>query len=133
MNSNGRFHASPAQAEINVTPLIDVLLALVVILMIAAPLTMKKLSLPLAGGPSTAAPQSATLSILATGELFLQGQPVNRAQLGATLAAWGNSPQPPALEIRSDRDSRYENVADVLALAQSSGLSAIRIEDAPAR
>ena len=82
MSATLRFHASNEQAEINVTPLIDVLLALVVILMIAAPLTMKKLGVPLAGGPETVPPpRVATLSVLSTGELFLDGNAVNRAQL----------------------------------------------------
>lgn len=129
MSATLRFNASNEQAEINVTPLIDVLLALVVILMIAAPLSMKKLGVPLAG---SAAPQieqrTATLSILSTGELFLDGNAINRAQLGATLSAWAESAQPPSLDIRSDRETSYDKVASALAIAQRSGLAAIRVE-----
>lgn len=133
MSATLRFHASNEQAEINVTPLIDVLLALVVILMIAAPLTMKKIGVPLAGGHETSPPpRTATLSVLSTGELFLDGNAVNRAQLGATLEAWANSAQPPALDIRADRETSYEKVASALALAQRSGLAAIRIQGAGA-
>lgn len=129
MSATLRFHTSNEQAEINVTPLIDVLLALVVILMIAAPLTMKKLGVPLAGGSETSPPpRTATLSILSTGELFLDGNAINRAQLGATLSAWASSPQPPALDIRSDRETSYDKVASTLAIAQGSGLAAIRVE-----
>lgn len=128
MSATLRFHASNAQAEINVTPLIDVLLALVVILMIAAPMTMKKVGVPLAGGETSPPSRTATLSILSTGELFLDGNAINRAQLGATLSAWANSPQPPALDIRSDRETSYDKVASTLAIAQGSGLAAIRVE-----
>ena len=128
MSATLRFHASNEQAEINVTPLIDVLLALVVILMIAAPLTMKKIGVPLAGGNEAAPPRTATLSILSTGELFLNGNAVNRAQLGATLNAWADSPQPPALDVRADRDTSYDKVASTLAIAQRSGLAAIHVQ-----
>jgi len=127
MSATLRFHASDAQADINVTPLIDVLLALVVILMIAAPLTMKKLGVPLVGGHDAAPTRTATLSVLSTGELFLDGNAVNRAQLGATLEAWANSPQPLALDIRADRETSYDKVASTLAIAQRSGLAAIRV------
>lgn len=129
MSATLRFHASNEQSEINVTPLIDVLLALVVILMIAAPLTMKKLGVPLAGDHETAPPpRTATLSVLSTGELFLDGNAINRAQLGATLETWANSPQPPALDIRADRETSYDKVASTLAIAQRSGLAAIRVQ-----
>ena len=129
MSATLRFHASNEQAEINVTPLIDVLLALVVILMIAAPLTMKKLGVPLAGGPETAPPpRVATLSVLSTGELFLDGNAVNRAQLNATLNAWASGPQQPVLAVRADRDTSYDKVAAALAIAQRSGLAGIKVE-----
>lgn len=128
MSSSLRFQAAHAHAEINVTPLIDVLLALVVILMIAAPLTMKKLPLPLAGGQAAPSPRTATLSILSTGELFLDGHAVNRSALGKTLSVWAQQAPPPVLEIHSDRDTRYEAVAAALGIAQASGLESIRIE-----
>lgn len=133
MNANAyRPHAANAQAEINVTPLIDVLLALVVILMIAAPLTMQKLPVPLGGGRSDATPppRTARLAILSTGELFLDGNAVSRGQLGAVLSAWASSPAPPTLAIHADHDTRYELVAGTLDIAQHSGLAAIRIEGA---
>lgn len=128
MSATLRFHASDAQAEINVTPLIDVLLALVVILMIAAPLTMKKLSVPLAGGNAAPTPRTATLSVLSTGEFFLDGNAVSRAQLDATLGAWANAPQQPVLAVRADRDTSYDKVADALAIAQRSGLAGVKVE-----
>jgi len=129
MSATLRFHASNEQAEINVTPLIDVLLALVVILMIAAPLTMKKIGVPLAGAPETSPPPSAaTLSVLSTGELFLDGTAVTRAQLDATLNAWANAPQQPTLAVRADRYTSYDMVAAALAIAQHSGLAGIKVE-----
>lgn len=124
-----RMHAAHAQAEINVTPLIDVLLALVVILMIAAPLTMKKLALPLQG-QSTAVgePRIARLAILATGELFLDGSAVNRVELAAILERWADAAEPPVLAIHADRDTRYDQVAATLDIARHSGLAGIRVE-----
>ncbi|MBC6942868.1 MAG: biopolymer transporter ExbD [Xanthomonadales bacterium] len=128
--SSYRSHAT-AQAEINVTPLVDVMLALVVILMITAPLAMNKLALPLAGSAAPAGePHIARLSILSTGELFLDGNAINRAQLDATLRAMASSPQPPVLALRADRETSYDKVASALGIARNSGLTAIRVEGA---
>ncbi len=126
-----RGDASAMQVDINVTPLIDVFLALLVILMIAAPLTMQRLPLPTdshRGGPT---PRSIGLSILPTGELYLEGQAVTRAQYTATLAAEAATAQPPMLAICSDADTPYDKVVDALALARSSGLSGISVSTCP--
>lgn len=101
----------PAHGEINVTPLIDVLLVLVVILMLSAPMALHRIPLPLASSSGGTAPTVIGLSIQSTGELYLEGNAVNRAQLS-----------------RPQATVHYEQVADVLALARRSGLPAIRIE-----
>lgn len=116
-----------AMVEINVTPLIDVFLALLVILIIAAPLAVKRLPMPLDshhGGPIQ---RSIALSILPTGELYLEGRAVTRAQYTATLATEATAAQPPTLEICSDAATPYDKVVDVLSLARSSGLEAISV------
>jgi biopolymer transport protein ExbD/biopolymer transport protein TolR len=126
------FRSHAARAEINVTPLIDVLLALVVILIVAAPVALHRLPLP---GDSHQAGASRTLalSILSTGELYLGGIAMSRGQLARTLSAEAVVSPPPLLEIRSDADTPYEKVADTLALAQRSGLGAISILDSRAQ
>ena len=126
-----RFSAPTVQADINVTPLIDVMLALVMILMLTAPLALHRLPLPL-GGPDGAAPppRNLTLSIKATGELYLDGSAVNRAQLASALASAAQADTPPLLQVRPEATTRYDDVATTLALAQTSGISAIRVEGA---
>ncbi len=123
-----RFAAPAVQAEINVTPLIDVMLALVMILMLTAPLALHKLSLPLAGGNSAAQPKILLLSVKSTGELYLDGAAVSRAQLTAALVTTANAASPALLEVHPEATTRYDDVATVLALARNSGIDAIRVE-----
>ncbi|WP_395679807.1 ExbD/TolR family protein [Dokdonella sp.] len=127
------FRSHAARAEINVTPLIDVLLALVVIMIVAAPMALHRLPLPGDSHRQTAPPRTLALSILSTGELYLGGISMSRAQLARTLSAEALVMPPPSLEIRSDADTPYEKVADALALAHGSGLGAISILDARAQ
>lgn len=123
--------ASAVRSEINVTPLIDVMLALVMILMVTAPLVMHRVPLPIGEGHSTpAATPTMKLSILSTGELYLDHAPVSRAQLAAALDAAAKAERPPALEIHAEAEARYDNVAAALALAQRAGLPSIRVEAA---
>lgn len=121
---------TPVRAEINVTSLIDVLLALVLILMVTAPMTMHRIPLPLGANVGDAEPKIVGLSVKTTGELYLDGTAVSRAQLSAALAAAAASATPPVLEIRPEATTRYDDVAEVLALAKRSQLPAIRIEGA---
>lgn len=118
----------PAHGEINVTPLIDVLLVLVVILMLSAPIALHRIPLPLGPGSNGAMPKVIGLSIQSTGELYLEGSAVNRAQLASLLALAADRADAPVLEIRPQASVPYEQVADVLALARRSGVPAIRIE-----
>lgn len=116
------------RAEINVTSLIDVLLALVLILMVTAPVALHRIPIPLGSNTGGAEPKTLGLSVKTTGELYLQGSAVSRAQLSSALAVAAAEAQPPILEIRPEATTRYDQVADVLALAKRSGLPAIRIE-----
>lgn len=118
----------PVRTEINVTSLIDVLLVLVLILMLTAPVAMHRIPLPLGANAGGAEPKILGLSLKTTGELYLEGTAVNRAQLSTLLAAAADSAAPPVLEIRPEATTRYDEVAGVLALAKRSGLPAIRIE-----
>ena len=129
-----RSHAAATQAEINVTPLIDVLLALVVILMVTAPLAIKRLPLPLGSDRSDSPPpRTLGLSVLSTGELYLEGHAVSRAELASALALEAQMPKPPVLEIRSDADTPYAKVVEALAVARNSGIEGIQIEGTRAK
>jgi biopolymer transport protein ExbD len=123
-----RFDTPAVQAEINVTPLIDVMLALVMILMLTAPLALHRLSLPLVGGDSAAKPRTLQLSVKSTGELYLDGTAVSRAQLAAALTVAANAAVASLLEVHPEATTRYDDLATVLALARNSGMDAIRVE-----
>jgi biopolymer transport protein ExbD len=123
-----RFAAPALQPEINVTPLIDVMLALVMILMLTAPLALHRLSLPLSGGDNPSQARTLVLSVKSTGELYLDGLTVSRAQLATAFGTAANAPAPVLLEVHPEATTRYDDVAAVLALAKNSGLDAIRVE-----
>ena len=120
--------SSPSQpmAEINVTPLVDVMLVLLVIFIITAPLLAYaiKLDLPAERGTAiNAAPVSIKLSIDADGSLYWDAHKIDDAVLATRLAqAAGREPQP-ELHLRADRATRYERIAAVMAAAQQAGLT----------
>lgn len=126
-----RSDAFAAQASINVTPLIDVLLVLLMILMLTAPLATKRVPLPLGASAGGAPPaRELHLALKSTGELYLDGIAVNRAQLAAALEAASAAAVPPMLELRPDPEARYDDMLAALVLAQDSGLAAIRVRGA---
>jgi biopolymer transport protein ExbD len=119
-------------AEINMTPLIDVMLVLLVIFIITAPLLTHaiKLDLPRAASqPAPPAPHTIELAVDAAGKLFWDGQPIDTAQMRARFAAAGRAAQngaaAPEIHLRADQATRYQTIADVMSAAQQAGLSRI--------
>jgi biopolymer transport protein ExbD len=111
-------------SDINVTPMVDVMLVLLVIFIITAPMLSSsvKLELPQAAAPLAEAPGHAvTLAIDAQGTVYWNDQPVDAAALEARMIdAAGTQPE---LQLRVDRNTRYEAVARVMATAQQHGLN----------
>lgn len=119
--------AAPA-AAINITPLVDVMLVLLVIFMLAVPLQTSRL--PLVNGASCPACASDTpvrLAIKRTGEMYWDGAAVTRAQLRANLRALAANPRTPALELHVEPSARYDTVTDAVAAAQDAGVHAIGV------
>jgi biopolymer transport protein ExbD/biopolymer transport protein TolR len=115
-------------SDINMTPLIDVMLVLLVIFIITAPLMTSslKLDLPKADGATPSnAPKFITLAIDADGRLFFGDEALARDALAERvgLAAKGN----PQLEVqlRADQKVAYGQVAELIAMIQKAGLSRI--------
>ena len=121
-------------AEINVTPMVDVMLVLLVIFILAAPMFTHsiKLDLPSAtAAPSDEKPQTITISVDPAGKLFWNDVAVNRADLpGKLTEAAAKKPQPDIM-IRADKNTRYEVVTNLLAAAQTGGLSKVGFVTAP--
>jgi biopolymer transport protein ExbD len=121
-------------AEINVTPMVDVMLVLLVIFIMAAPLFTHaiKLDLPSAqSAPSDEKPQTVTIAVDPAGKLFWNDAPVSRADLTARLTLEAAKKPQPDVMIRADKNTRYEVVTDLLAAAQTQGLSKIGFVTSP--
>jgi biopolymer transport protein ExbD len=127
----GRLERDPGSrpmSDINMTPLIDVMLVLLVIFIITAPLLTYALKLDLPdvkAAPAAPAAPPVRLSIDATGAIQLDAQPIEVDALRAKLAEL--AALRPALEVqlRADRAARFERVALVMSLAQQAGLTKI--------
>jgi biopolymer transport protein ExbD len=124
-NDNG--HQAP-MAEINVTPMVDVMLVLLVIFIITAPLFTHavKLELPTASSaPAPEKPETITLSINAEGKLFWNNNSVSLDELGTRFATASQKKPQPELQLRADKSTRYEVIAQVMASAQNNGMTKI--------
>ena len=135
--SFGRFERRPASspmAEINVTPLVDVMLVLVVIFILTAPLLTGALRLDLPRAqkatPSTA-PAVIKLALDAQGTLHLDDQPVAPAQLAERLRQAGQVNPATEVQLKADQAVPYGRVVEVLDLAQSAGLRRIGFVASP--
>jgi biopolymer transport protein TolR len=124
-------------SDINMTPLIDVMLVLLVIFIITAPLMTSSLKLDLPktdAATPTAAPTFIAVSIDGGGQLFFGDEKLTREQLmqRVTTAAQGN----PQLEVqlRADQKVPYGQVADLIGLVQKAGLTRIGfVTEAPSK
>jgi biopolymer transport protein ExbD len=123
-------------AEINMTPLIDVMLVLLVIFIITAPLFTHAIRLDLpkvASAPAPQTPKTITLSIDDAGRLYWDGRPLSLDAVRAGLAEAGKAAQPPELHLRASRATRYEIIAQVMGAAQQAGLERIGFVTDPPR
>ena len=113
-------------ADINVTPMVDVMLVLLVIFIITAPLFTHaiKLDLPSAqSAPVQEKPETITLSINADGKLFWNDAPVAQPDLAVRLTEAAAKKPQPELQLRADKSTRYEVIAQVMSTAQATGLT----------
>ena len=115
-------------AEINMIPLIDVMLVLLVIFIITAPLLTHavKIDLPAASSqPNLTKPDHIALSIDASGQIFWNGERMNRAQIRERLAGTSKQRPQPELHLRADRATPYQALAEVMADAAKAGITRI--------
>lgn len=113
-------------ADINVTPMVDVMLVLLVIFIITAPLFTHaiKIDLPVAqSAPAPEKPQTISLSIDAAGTVYWNDVATDDPELERRMAAAAQSSPLPELQLRADKDARYAVIAKVMSVAQSHGLS----------
>ena len=127
----GRFERSAGpqpMSDINMTPLVDVMLVLVVIFIITAPLMTRSLDLQLpssAAAQASAAPQFVTLEVDPSGQAFLDHQAVSLEQLQARLVPVAKLHPETEVQLRADQAVPYGRVVEVMGVAQKAGLSRI--------
>ncbi len=121
-------------AEINMVPLIDVMLVLLVIFIVAAPLLTQsvKLDLPKASAqPTQQQPDAIQLSLNAEGILYWNGEALSREDAAARFAVEGAKPNPPMVRFSVDQTIPYGRVAEILADASRLGVSKIGLVTQP--
>ena len=133
-NSFSSGHHSAPMAEINTTPLVDVMLVLLVIFIITAPLLTHavKIDLPQASSqPLPEKPEVVSISIDQAGTLYWNDLPLASGDLDAKLQQAASAKPQPELQIRADKETRYQVLAEVMASAQNAGIQKLGFISTP--
>ncbi|QNP58686.1 ExbD/TolR family protein [Paenacidovorax monticola] len=135
----GRLERTPGpqpMSEINMTPLVDVMLVLVVIFILTAPLLASsiRLDLPRAeGGAPGAPPQALTLVVDRAGQAFLDDRPFTQEALAARLAEVAAARPDTEIQLRADAAVPYGRVVEIMGAAHAAGLQRIGFVAEPPR
>ena len=131
-----RAKGAEPMSEINVTPLVDVMLVLVVIFIITAPLLASSIRLDL---PKTDAakpgdpPRFVTVALDKAGQTFFNDRPVTPGELGQALQESARANPETEVQLRADQGVPYGHVVEVIGHAQTAGLNRIGfVADTPA-
>ncbi len=122
-------------SEINVTPMVDVMLVLLVIFILTAPLLTSAIRLELPQGEGTPSAQTApsiTLVVDARGDLYLNDRPMTAQALAESLKQSAQRNPDTEVQLRADQSIAYGRVVEVMSLAQKAGLSRIGFVAQPA-
>ena len=130
-----RTRGAAPMSDINMTPLIDVMLVLLVIFLITAPLMSSSLKLDLpdsdAAQPSEA-PQFISVALDRQGRLFVGEEAVDAAAFAERMAAAAARDRTTEVQLRADRGVPYGQVAELIGVVQKAGLSRIGLITDPA-
>jgi biopolymer transport protein ExbD len=136
--SFGKFSAgdqSQPTAEINMIPMIDVMLVLLIVFILAAPLLVHAVKVDLpheTSQPDHPLPADIALSIDKEGQVWWGTEAVAPAELERRLDEEGRKPETPEIHLHADRATAYGPVADVMALASRKGLHKLAFVSDPA-
>ena len=114
--------------EINMTPLVDVMLVLLIIFIITVPVMKHAVNIDLpraTNQPEDTKPQTVRLSVASDGSYYWKENKVTDEAMAAMLKEEGAKDPQPELHIRGDKDVRYERVAQAMAAAQQAGVRKI--------
>ncbi|MDR5738708.1 MULTISPECIES: biopolymer transporter ExbD [unclassified Caballeronia] len=115
-------------SEINMTPLVDVMLVLLIIFLVTIPAMHHavKIDLPHASSqPQDEKPSHVNVAIQADGAILWDDQKIDDATLNARIAQASQQTPQPEIHLRADRKVPYERVADLMSAAQAGGLTKI--------
>jgi biopolymer transport protein ExbD len=121
--------------EINMTPLVDVMLVLLIIFIITVPVMKHAVNIDLpraTNQPQDVKPQTILLSVDSQGAYFWNESLIPDAELQTRLQAASTQQPQPELHIRGDKQVRYERVAQAMAAAQLAGMKKIGFVTEPA-
>jgi biopolymer transport protein ExbD len=134
--SSGSNSGGP-MAEINVTPLVDVMLVLLIIFMITAPLMAHKVKIELPEATLDTRPESPgrpiTLAVNEAGEIFWNDERVAMAVLESQLAVEAQKTPQPRIDIRADKTTKYKLISDVVKTAKNVGIAKVGFVATPDR
>jgi biopolymer transport protein ExbD len=122
-------------SEINMTPLVDVMLVLLIIFMLTVPVLTHAVKVDLPQAQSAAndiKPETVTLAVTADGTVYWNEDVVDAAALDARLAAAAARSPQPEVHIRGDRQVAYEHVMKAMAAAQRAGVQKLGFVTDPA-
>ena len=122
--------------EINMTPLVDVMLVLLIIFIITVPVMKDSVNVDLpraSNEPELIQPETVNLSITADGQYHWNKEAISDEELKNGLRAEGSKAKQPDLHIRGHKDVRYERVAQAMAAAQTAGVRKIGFITDPAQ
>lgn len=126
--SSGNSGGGTPMAEINVTPLVDVMLVLLIIFMITAPLMTHKIQVDLPEADVSHLNQEApevppiTLAIESSGALYWNDEPITKDLLESRLSVEAQKVPQPQINVRGDRTTKYRVVREVVQTAQQQGM-----------
>ncbi|HEY2255099.1 MAG TPA: biopolymer transporter ExbD [Variovorax sp.] len=114
--------------EINMTPLVDVMLVLLIIFIITVPVMKHAVNVDLpraSSEPELVKPQNILFSVTADGSYYWNDQKIDDAELKSRLAVAAAKDPQPELHIRGDKAVRYERVAQAMSAAREAGVRKI--------
>jgi biopolymer transport protein TolR len=117
----------PMMGEINVTPMVDVVLVLLLVFMVTAPMMSRgvDVQLPVANQPQIQPEDRITVSINAEGRVYVGDRPVNLALLMDQLRGMTQGTTDPVVYLRADENLRYAQVIQVMDLIKQAGIHRI--------
>jgi biopolymer transport protein TolR len=120
-----------AMSEINVTPMVDVMLVLLIIFMVTAPLMQQGLdvNLPKAKGKDLPPEERVTIVIKKGGSLFLNEQPISRTDMVSKLTAI--SKRNPNVFLKADKDVSYGTVIEIMGDIKETGIEKLGMVTEP--